>query len=60
MKAVEEQVLIPVVLFIMLYEAVLTFQSVAYNFKCDNLNESYYARLSCGTIHYTVQESSKF
>ena len=41
MKAVEEQVLIPVVLFIMLYEAVLTFQSVAYNFKCDNLNESY-------------------
>ena len=41
MKAVEEQLLIPVVLFIMLYEAVLTFQSVAYNFKCDNLNESY-------------------
>ena len=44
MKAVEEQVLIPVVLFIMLYEAVLTFftfQSVAYNFKCDNFNESY-------------------
>lgn len=41
MKAVEEQVLIPVVLFIMLYEAVLTFQSVAYSFKCDNLNESY-------------------
>ena len=41
MNAVEEQVLIPVVLFIMLYEAVLTFQSVAYNFKCDNLNESY-------------------
>ena len=41
MKGVEEQVLIPVVLFIMLYEAVLTFQSVAYNFQCDNLNESY-------------------
>ena len=36
MKATEEEVLIPVVLFIMLYTAVLTFQSEAFNFKCDN------------------------
>ena len=31
----------PVVLFIMLYKVVLTFESVDKILKCDNLNESY-------------------
>ena len=32
---------VPVVLFIMLYQVVLTFQSVSEILKCDHLNESY-------------------
>ena len=38
----------PVVLFIMLYKVVLTFESVDEILKCDHSNESYEAVLSCG------------
>ena len=40
----------PVVLFIMLYMVVLTFESVDEILCCDHSNESYLAVLSCGTI----------
>ena len=39
MKATEQYV--PVVLFIMLYKVVLTYESVDESLKCDNSNESY-------------------
>ena len=39
MKATEQY--FPVVLFIMLYEVALTFESVDEILKCDHLNESY-------------------
>ena len=39
MKATEQY--FPVVLFIMLYEVVLTFESVDEIVKCDHSNESY-------------------
>ena len=39
MKAIEQY--FPVVLFIMLYKVVLTFQSVDEILKCDPSNESY-------------------
>ena len=39
MKATEQY--FPVVLFIMLYNLVLTFESVDEILKCDHLNESY-------------------
>ena len=45
MKATEQY--FPVVLFIMLYKVVLTFESVDEILKCDHSNESYGAVLSC-------------
>ena len=39
MKATEQY--FPVVLFIMLYEVVLTFESLVEILKCDHSNESY-------------------
>jgi len=39
MKAIEQY--FPVVLFIMLYKAALTFESVNKILKCDHSNESY-------------------
>ena len=54
----------PVVLFIMLYKVVLTFESVDEILKCDHSNESYFnslkAVLSCGTVYYDVQGGSSF
>ena len=50
----------PVVLFIILYKVVLTFGYVDEILKCDHLNESYWAVLSCGTVYYTVQGGSNF
>ena len=47
MKATEQY--FPVVLFIMLYKVVLTFESMDEILKCDHSNESYWAVLSCGT-----------
>ena len=50
----------PVILFIMLYKVVVTFESVYVILKCDHSNESYCAVLSCGTVYYAVQRGSKF
>ena len=50
----------PVVLFIMLYKVVLTFESVDEILKCDHSNESYWAVLSCGAVYYAVQGGSNF
>ena len=58
MKATEQY--FPVVLFIMLYSVVLTFESVDEILKCDHSNESYWAVLSCGTVYYAVQGGSNF
>ena len=57
-KATEQY--FPVVLFNILYKAVLTFESVDEILKGDNSNESYWAVLSCGAVYYTVQGSSNF
>jgi len=58
MKATEQY--FPMVLFIMVYKVVLTFQSLDEILKCDDLNESYWAVLSCGADYYAVQRSSNF
>ena len=58
MKAIEQY--FPVVLFIMLYKVVLTFEPVNEILKRDYLNESYRAVLSCGTVYYAVQGGSNF
>ena len=52
MKATEQY--FPVVLFIMLYKVVLTFESVDKILWCDHSNESYWAVLSYGTIYPVV------
>ena len=56
MKAIEQH--FHVVLFIMLYEAVLTFKSLDKTQVCDHSNESYCAILSCSTVYYAVQGGS--
>ena len=56
MKATEQY--FPVVLFIMLYKVILTFESVDEILKCYHSNESYWAVLSCGTVYYAVQGGS--
>ena len=58
MKATEQY--FPVVLFIMLYKMILTFESVDEILKCDHSNESYRAVLSCGAVYYVVQDDSNF
>ena len=58
MKAAEQY--FPVVLFIMLYKVVLTFESVDEILKCDHSNESYWVVLSYGTVYYAVQGGSNF
>ena len=58
MKATEQY--FPVVLFIMLYKVVLTFESVDEILKCDHSNESYWAVLSCDTFYHAVQGGSVF
>ena len=50
----------PVVLCIMLYKMILTFESVDKILKCDHSNESYWAVLSCGTVYYGVPSDSSF
>ena len=49
MKATEQH--FTVVLFIMLYEVVLTFESVGEILKCDHSNESYRAVFLCGAVY---------
>jgi len=59
MKATEQY--FPVVLFIMLYMVVLTFEFVGAVLRCDHSNESYLAVLSCGTVlYYAVQGGFNF
>ena len=48
MKATEQY--FPVVLFIMLYKVILTFESVDEILKGDHSNESYSVVLSCGAV----------
>ena len=49
-----------VVLYIMLYKVVLTFNCVDETIVYDHSNESYKAVLSCGTDYCAVQLGSKF
>jgi len=58
MKATEQY--FPVVLFIMPYKVVLTFESVDEILKCDHSNETSSAVLSHGTIHIKVFNKMKF
>jgi len=58
MKATEQY--LAVVLFIMLYKVVLTFDSVDEILKCDHSNESYRAVLSCGAVYFALQGSFPF
>ena len=44
----------PMVLFIVLYKTVLTFESVGEILECYHSSESYRAVLSCGTVYYAV------
>ena len=53
MQATEQY--FPVVLFIMLYKVVLTFESVDEILKCDYSNESYRAVLSRGAVYFTLE-----
>ena len=50
-KLLSTQQYFPVVLFIMLYKVVLTFESVDEILKCDHSNESYRGVLSCGDVN---------
>jgi len=58
MKATEQ--FFPVMLFIMLFKLVLTFESVGEILKFDHSNESYWAILSCDAVYYAVQVGSNF
>ena len=58
MKATEQY--FPVVLFIMLYKVVLTFECVDEIFKCYHSNESYWAILFHGAVYYAVKGASNF
>ena len=53
MKATEQY--FPLVLFIVLYKVVLTFESVDEILKCDHSTESYCTVPSCGAVYYAVQ-----
>ena len=49
MKAIEP--CFPVVLFIVVFRVVLTFESVDEILKCDHSNERYQAVVSCGAVY---------
>ena len=51
-KAIEQ--CFPVVLFNVLYNVILTLESVDEIRKCEHSNESYLAVLFCGTVLYAV------
>ena len=58
MKATEQY--FPVVLFIMLYKVVLTFESVDEILKRGHSNESYWAVLSCITVFLRIHSGHIF
>ena len=47
-------------LFVILYEVVLTFHSVDKILLCDHSNESYCIVLSCDTVYHATQGGSNF
>ena len=53
MKAIEQY--LPVVLFIMFYKVVLSFESVGEILKCDHSNESHRAVLRCVAVYYAIR-----
>ena len=57
-KAIEQY--FPVVLFIVLYKVILTFEYVDEILKCEHSNVSSPAVLSCGFVYYVVQGGSNF
>ena len=58
MKAVEQY--FSVVLFIVLYKVVLTFESVDGILNCDHSSKRLLAVLSCGAIYYAIQCGCNF
>ena len=56
MKATEQY--FPLILFIMLYKVVQTFESVDEILKYDRSNESYRTILFCGAVYYVVEGGS--
>jgi len=59
MKATEQY--FPVVLFVMLYKAVLTFESVDEILMFDHSSKSYRENmLSCVAVYYPAQDGSNF
>jgi len=58
MKADEQY--FPVVLFIMLYKVVLTFESVDEILRCDHANDNSRAVLSSGAVYYAAQGGYNF
>ena len=54
MKATEQY--FPVVLFIMPYKVVLSFESVDEILKCDHSNESYRVVHCCNAVYFAVQD----
>ena len=58
MKATEQY--FPVVLFIMLYKVVLTFESADKILNCNHSNVSYWVVFCSGAVYYAVQGGSNF
>ena len=58
MKAICTEQYFPLILFIMLYKVVQTFESVDEILKYDRSNESYRTILFCGAVNYVVQGGS--
>ena len=58
MKATEQY--FNVVLFLMLYKVVLTFEFVGEILKCDHSNESFQEVLSHGTVHVAIYVKKYF
>ena len=49
-----------IILFIMLYKVVLTFESMDEILWCDHSNENYRSSTSCGAAYYEVQNSFNY
>ena len=58
MQAIEQYS--PVVLFIVLYKVVLTFESVDRILNCDHSRKRFLAVRSCSAIYYAVQSDFNF
>ena len=58
MKAIEQY--FPVVLFIILCNEVLIFESVEKILKCDHSDERYGTVVSCGAVYYNVKNGYTF